>query len=950
MSRVLREQPTTTTTTTEESSIAASEAAISAALQQHQRRQRQYTTKAPTNIFVDKDGKSMLFHFPDNLKASDRDFYRALIIEHGGVITSNPTPTTIYLNNDPAAGGPGSVKFAYIDDCVAKKRLLSRDGYTSTVGASAVATSRSGSSGNSTSNSSSPSRRGHTPFTPEKDEFILEQVRLNPRYRNSHVFFAELAKNPILKGHTGNSIRSRFRKRLESELQFVYKVDSKQKPIKHPETGQYIKIGVNESPKTLLSKYTPKDDYCLCKAAKKYLLASGYEIDFDEPLILPNAFFRAMERKWSHHSWSSWRDRYKKRVKPGMIPIYIAYVKECNEVGEEPKTLLEFGKPDAGSADEVAGKETTIEQTSVEEDTNGNGNGNAQEPNSEPIEQQDEEMQEATEATVDTSKSDKIEVPTLFYPESEEEDEDEEMVDASEELAVEGQTEEQVAQGGEENIVEKEAEESIVEKEGEVPIEENAEHEAEEDVFETVERDADEDVFETVPATLGQDAEEDFDQEVFETVPATLGKDEEMDDAAQEWMEEVLEEEDQGEAVAQQTEVSEKAGTVEANDEEESEQFFDVAQSQPARNDEEGSQQFHDVAQSQPAQIDKSPTRQAEEQQELSQISIVEENSQARIDIQYVNESVTAEDLFTGDMHEIMDKGTIYSRTKAALSQNTEAIEIYDSLSKLGFTEVFISHILMATSADIALIPIYCHAVAENIEIYSSGNMTAIPISRLLEIDDTSGLWTLMQDLRLFTERESELLEHHSKKNIKDRKEFLKSIGIIDSDVPVKDIEEDISASQDVASSQTPVKLEYAQEPFESDDFFDVDIENLVDEGFLEMTVAGALSRVQDVIQIFVNLEKLGFKEKFISHLIFATNADIARIPKLCQRIATRMCEDLLQDINCKFRLHFEDMPGVWSPSQDAKLNTPREDELLEVHSRRGINSRKEFLEGLGYL
>lgn len=75
----------------------------------------------PKPIFVDKDGKSMLFYIPED--EPNRNKYRDLIIRYGGVIVEKGFPTVILLSNNEDLYGFSKLKF--IDDCIAKNQLLS---------------------------------------------------------------------------------------------------------------------------------------------------------------------------------------------------------------------------------------------------------------------------------------------------------------------------------------------------------------------------------------------------------------------------------------------------------------------------------------------------------------------------------------------------------------------------------------------------------------------------------------------------------------------------------------------------------------------------------------------------------------------------------------------------------------------------------------------------------
>ena len=79
-----------------------------------------------------------------------------------------------------------------------------------------------------------------------------------------------------MRGHTGNSIRSRFRKHLESRLNYIYKTDDQDQLIRD-EAGNLIKIGLDEMPGTLKNKFTPEDDYLLCCVALEYMASNNID-------------------------------------------------------------------------------------------------------------------------------------------------------------------------------------------------------------------------------------------------------------------------------------------------------------------------------------------------------------------------------------------------------------------------------------------------------------------------------------------------------------------------------------------------------------------------------------------------------------------------------------------------------------------------------------------------
>ncbi|GMF03770.1 unnamed protein product [[Candida] boidinii] len=109
----------------------------------------------------------------------------------------------------------------------------------------------------------SPQNKKSIKFTSVEDEVILELIRRNPHLRATHSFFTQIATLPSLSGHTGNSVRFRFRKVITPTLDFVYDVDPKTNELKlDPETKEPVKI--QELPELIKSQYTAEEDYVLC--------------------------------------------------------------------------------------------------------------------------------------------------------------------------------------------------------------------------------------------------------------------------------------------------------------------------------------------------------------------------------------------------------------------------------------------------------------------------------------------------------------------------------------------------------------------------------------------------------------------------------------------------------------------------------------------------------------
>ncbi|RLV91498.1 DNA-binding protein RAP1 [Spathaspora sp. JA1] len=312
---------------------AAVEAAAAAAMDAATQQQRINQYHDQRNLFVDRAGRSLLFYIPPN--EPHRSHYRQLIISYGGVVTDRLVPSSIYLSNNVEEGS--GVQLRFIDECINQGRLIKIDQF------------RYEQVREAEDEAEAESKRfllkRHNRFTPEKDEFILNQVRMNPRFRHSHRFYQDLAQEDILRGHTGNSVRARFRKHLEPKLGFVYKVDIHDKLVKD-DMGRYIELGVDDFPGTLKHKYTAEDDYLLCQAARAYVERAaeslGVPPNFEEAIVLPYSFYDSLYRKRPVHTLHSWRDRFRRYISPGMIPRYIDYFDECVRSGEEPESLLQL--------------------------------------------------------------------------------------------------------------------------------------------------------------------------------------------------------------------------------------------------------------------------------------------------------------------------------------------------------------------------------------------------------------------------------------------------------------------------------------------------------------------------------------------------------------------------------------------------------------------------------
>ncbi|KAG2734751.1 hypothetical protein G9P44_002757 [Scheffersomyces stipitis] len=375
-----------------------------------------------STLFTNREGRSIRFYM--EYSEPRRLHYKALIETHGGVLLDHSVTDCFWLSTNPLTGRR-SYRVQYIDDCVRlvtlqdiriyshpdfniDTNLLHRGAGDTTSGMEMDPTSVAAAvvygdaqpnpnlssaadlpsdfalatAGTSLSPGTAPKVRTHNRFTPQKDAFILEEVRKHPRARHSHEFFRNLAKNEILKGHTGNSVRSRFRKHLEANLQYVYQQESDGNPSKDAH-GNYIPT--KELPQTLKNKYTAEDDYYLCTEAKKYILAKESAKDGGEgrgsgklpelKVLLPYSFFSNLcrpdrggqdevadsennpdKRNKKHigqrHTLHSWRDRYRKFVGDGTIEKYI----KSYEASENPKPLERRGVINSSSLNNMTGE------------------------------------------------------------------------------------------------------------------------------------------------------------------------------------------------------------------------------------------------------------------------------------------------------------------------------------------------------------------------------------------------------------------------------------------------------------------------------------------------------------------------------------------------------------------------------------------------------------------
>lgn len=192
-----------------------------------------------------------------------------------------------------------------------------------------------------------------TKFTQEADTYILEQVRLKPRFRTSHKFFEELAQHDLLKGHTGNSVRSRYRAHLEHKLQYVYKTDEYDRLILDEEGNRQV-VPVSLA-KTMKNRFTAEDDYTLCESIINHVLSTQdretLQTAEDKTTRLPDgvlneanfsvliSFFDEFARQNTSHSSLSWRDRYRKFARVYGLQRFRNYYREALKTKEGPQPM-----------------------------------------------------------------------------------------------------------------------------------------------------------------------------------------------------------------------------------------------------------------------------------------------------------------------------------------------------------------------------------------------------------------------------------------------------------------------------------------------------------------------------------------------------------------------------------------------------------------------------------
>lgn len=310
-------------------------------------------------IFITPDGTPLEFYISPEEPLHDK--YVRIIEDHGGIVheqeTANLLSSVIFLGSEPQ-DLRSTVSFRFVDESVARGYVAASDTQErSHEDSLALVADSINSSGNTNANRQPKKRqkplnpRGPSKkFTAAADQYILEQVRMKPRFRTSHKFFEELAKHEQLEGHTGNSIRSRFRLQLENKMEYVYKTNDHDE-IELDENGQRLAISV-EGAKTLKTKYTADDDYNLCCDVLSHVVtnqtlnvirADSGPFELDEgKFSVPISFFDQYAIRHPHHSSLSWRDRYRKFARVYGVQKYKEDYENSvgTKLGPQPMQLL----------------------------------------------------------------------------------------------------------------------------------------------------------------------------------------------------------------------------------------------------------------------------------------------------------------------------------------------------------------------------------------------------------------------------------------------------------------------------------------------------------------------------------------------------------------------------------------------------------------------------------
>lgn len=321
-------------------------------------------------VFVDHRGQPLAFYIDP--AEPDRMEYAKRIHEYGGIVEMDASaaaqPGVIQLSR---YGRPDmeTVLLQFVDECLKKGRPLYMDDfripadhkkrhYETMDAVNAIINKKH------KQDDKHKGTKSTVKFTPEADMYIMEQVRMKPRYRTLHKFFEELSQHDMLKGHTGNSVRSRYRAHLEHKLNYVYKTDAFDNMILDA-NGERIGIPINQA-RTIKTKFTAEDDFHLCDDVINHVIRNQdpehlrkpvpehqdpdhlhgepqYPLDESKFSVLIS-FFDEYARQNPLHSLLSWRDRYRKFAKNYGLQKYREDYLKASSTKEGPKPMSKMTK------------------------------------------------------------------------------------------------------------------------------------------------------------------------------------------------------------------------------------------------------------------------------------------------------------------------------------------------------------------------------------------------------------------------------------------------------------------------------------------------------------------------------------------------------------------------------------------------------------------------------
>lgn len=293
-------------------------------------------THGGQNLFQDDSGEPLVFYI-DPFDRPNESLEKK-IIAYGGHITldANFAGSFIHLSLRYHSRGRAVILPSFVEDSIAKGALQYLLGYT-------VHPSKRGYGEDGPEAKKHKASKTTTKFTPETDNYILEQVRMKPRFRTLHKFFEEISRHEALKNHTGNSVRSRYRAHLEHKLQYVYKTDEYDNLVLDAD-GQHIMVDASQA-KTIKNKFTALDDYNLCNDIINHVIsnpamapAQSQYLDEDK-FSVSISFFDEYARNNPQHSSSSWRDRYRKFARAYGLQKYRDDYQKALETKEGPQPM-----------------------------------------------------------------------------------------------------------------------------------------------------------------------------------------------------------------------------------------------------------------------------------------------------------------------------------------------------------------------------------------------------------------------------------------------------------------------------------------------------------------------------------------------------------------------------------------------------------------------------------